>query len=472
VAGARRCSNFAALLFLALMAVCAQSNAAAGSDPEPGRILPLPAFTAEDRILILAPHEDDETLAAGGAIQEAIAAGAKIRIVYLTYGDHNEFAFIAYRKSVWVSPKVNRYMGETRRLEARVATAHLGLAEANLIFLGYPDHDTLNIWAHAWDGAPPAYSLLTNTNKVPYPDALSYGKPHKGESILEDIGNQIVDFKPTIVFVSHPADANPDHRAFYLFLEAALMDLDGRITPPKVYSYITHMGPWPSPHGYHPDLPLMIPQRLADAKDTWYSLDLTQKEVGLKYEAVGLYRTQMADRASYLAAFARTNELFTIPRPLMLPKYGETTPELLECELCHATGENPDYESESPDMNLTGVSYRDTGSAFSVDVTLGKKVDHEFGIVIYAFGYKKGAPFASMPKLRIVSALGEIRVENLQTTVNERLIAAQTSGRTSTFGIPWKELGDPDAVFVQVHGIAGKMPTEQTAWRLVIRGGK
>jgi len=472
MAGVRRRSSLPAVLFLALMAGCAQSNMAAGGNPEASGILPFPAFTAEDRILILAPHEDDETLAAGGVIQKALAAGAKLRVVYLTYGDHNQFAFIAYRKSIWVSPKVNRYMGETRRLEARVATAHLGLAESDLVFLGYPDHDTLNIWAHAWDGAPAAYSFLTNTNKVPYPDALSYGKPHKGESVLEDVEKQILDFKPTVVFVSHPADANPDHRAFYLFLEAALMDLEGRVTPPRVYLYVTHMGPWPTPHGYHPDLPLTIPERLADAKDVWYSLDLEPKEIGLKYEAVGLYRTQMADRASYLTAFARRNELFTVPRPLMLLKHGETTPEPLESELCYATGENPDYESESFETNLAGVYYRDTGSAFSVEVTLGKKVDREFGIVIYAFGYKKDAPFASMPKLRIVSALGEIRVENLQTTVNERLIAAQTSGKTSTFNIPWKLLGDPDAVFVQVHGVMGKMPTEQTAWRLVIRGGK
>jgi hypothetical protein len=301
---------------------------------------------------------------------------------------------------------------------------------------------------------------------------LSYGKPHKGEAVLEDLEKQILDFQPTVIFASHPADANPDHRAFFLFLEVALMDLEGRITPPKVYSYVTHMGPWPLPHGYHPDLSLTIPKRLAGTKDVWHTLNLTPKEVGLKYEAICLYRTQMADRSAYLTAFARTNELFAIPRSFVLLKPGETSLEPAECELCHVTGENPDYESESPEMNFAGVFYHDSGKTFSVDITLSKTTDPEFGAVIYAFGYKKGVPFAEMPKLHILWALGRIKAKNLLTPVDDKLISASASGNALAFSIPWELLGDPDAVFVQVHRVAGKLPMEQTAWRLVVRGGK
>jgi len=43
-------------------------------------LLPLP--TAEDRILIIAPHPDDEVLACGGLIQQAVAVGADVRVIF------------------------------------------------------------------------------------------------------------------------------------------------------------------------------------------------------------------------------------------------------------------------------------------------------------------------------------------------------------------------------------------------------
>ena len=49
---------------------------------------------AGDRVLVLAPHPDDESLACGGIIQRALARGARVRIVFLTYGDNNEWSFL------------------------------------------------------------------------------------------------------------------------------------------------------------------------------------------------------------------------------------------------------------------------------------------------------------------------------------------------------------------------------------------
>ena len=41
------------------------------------------------RILILAPHPDDECLGTGGLIQQALAKGAKVKVVFITNGDNN-----------------------------------------------------------------------------------------------------------------------------------------------------------------------------------------------------------------------------------------------------------------------------------------------------------------------------------------------------------------------------------------------
>jgi len=145
------------------------------------------SITEEDRVLILAPHPDDEALGTCSIIQNAIAIGSPIRVVYLTNGDHNELAFIAYRKRPWLSSQINRNMGEIRRREAIYAMTYLGLLEDNLVFLGYPDFGTLNIWKKHWGKAPPLHSMLTNVTNIPYKSSPSYGKPHKGEEIVADI---------------------------------------------------------------------------------------------------------------------------------------------------------------------------------------------------------------------------------------------------------------------------------------------
>src|SRR5207249_3833424 len=46
----------------------------------------------DDRVLVLAPHPDDEALACGGLVQRALKMRLPVRIVFLTYGDSNEWS--------------------------------------------------------------------------------------------------------------------------------------------------------------------------------------------------------------------------------------------------------------------------------------------------------------------------------------------------------------------------------------------
>ena len=51
--------------------------------------MPLPSLTSESRLLIFAPHPDDESLACGILLQHAVATGATTHVVYLTDGENN-----------------------------------------------------------------------------------------------------------------------------------------------------------------------------------------------------------------------------------------------------------------------------------------------------------------------------------------------------------------------------------------------
>jgi hypothetical protein len=78
----------------------AQPHLESPSVPEPRQIHALPAATSQllwadkeiqvtkpTRLMLVAPHPDDETLAAGGLIQRVLAHRGQVRVVFVTNGD-------------------------------------------------------------------------------------------------------------------------------------------------------------------------------------------------------------------------------------------------------------------------------------------------------------------------------------------------------------------------------------------------
>src|SRR5258706_15701914 len=86
-----------------------------------------PPITANDRMIVVAPHPDDEILGAGGLIQQACAVGAEVHVIYLPSGDHNQIAFKLYDLRLRLGPRQYIAFGEVRQHEAAAATALFGL---------------------------------------------------------------------------------------------------------------------------------------------------------------------------------------------------------------------------------------------------------------------------------------------------------------------------------------------------------
>ncbi len=118
----------------------------------------------------------------------------------------------------------------------------------------------------------------------------------------------VADFKPTKVFVTHPADTNPDHVAYDLFLRTVLWDLEDEVKP-EVYNYLTHYGEWPKPRGLHFDAPHEPPAQFDEA-GRWVTLPLEPEQVKQKLEALKRHKTQYAASKVYLESYMRANELF------------------------------------------------------------------------------------------------------------------------------------------------------------------
>lgn len=403
----------------------------------------LPEFAEADKVLILAPQPDDETIGAGGVIQRAIKAGAKVKVVLLTNGENNVFSFMVYKKRLFFGPKGILRMGEVRRQETLKAMSVLGLAENDVVSLGYPDRGTLEIMTRHWGHATPYRSASAHVTQVPYPQAMSPGAPYTGESILKDLEQILSNYKPTKIIVSHPADANRDHRALYLFLRVALWDLDGKIAMPEIYPCLTHAAEWPKPRGYYPSLKLMPPIAFSESDIDWLTLSLTPEEITNKYNAIQDYPSQIKYAPKLLISFARENELF-----------GDY-PMVAICQEMPLAGHRPtlSYAREGNDLLVRLISKR----------TIFKKL----GVALSLLPYKKGVFFSDMPKIEVKIGIFGVRAKNQVQDSALKGVRVASRGKEIEFRIPLALLGNPDFILSSAKTALKGLTVDEMAWRVL-----
>ena len=86
------------------------------------------------KIVVLAPHPDDETLGCGGTIAKKISEGFEVFIILVTDGRH------AYSKALGIELNPTpEELSQIRRQEFINATSTLGVPETNLRFLDFED---------------------------------------------------------------------------------------------------------------------------------------------------------------------------------------------------------------------------------------------------------------------------------------------------------------------------------------------
>ena len=109
-----------------------------------------PELRPGERILLLAPHPDDEAIGAAGLLSRARALGLPVRLVFLTNGDGSQSTrlFESLRKSRRYPNKPETFLrlAAMRQKEALDSAVALAIDAADVVFLGYPDGSTLRIW--------------------------------------------------------------------------------------------------------------------------------------------------------------------------------------------------------------------------------------------------------------------------------------------------------------------------------------
>ena len=265
-----------------------------------------PEITKNDRILIIAPHIDDEVVSSGGLIQQAKSVGSQVKVVYMTNGDENLYSIIGEDKSLKISPQEFVSLGEQRMQEGVNATQILGLTKDDLIFLGYPDGGLSSMLNKFYD--TPHTSRGTKFDYNPYQGTYKKEQSYTGVNVFSDLEEIITNFNPNIIIVSHPRDKQPDHRATYQFLEKILTDKNFQ---GKVFTYLVHYKMYPPDQKLNMNEFLYPPEKLFSQKG-WVSFDLTQEQENKKLEAVNQNKSQLefSEVNNLIRSFVKRNEIF------------------------------------------------------------------------------------------------------------------------------------------------------------------
>lgn len=434
------------IFFFLLYVFIFTSHAAAGD--------PSMAFTGDDRILVIAPHPDDEALGTAGVLQSAKTANAKVKVVYLTNGEANEIASLFYQKRPLFLRADFLKNGLTRQKEAAQAMSSLGLSLEDLVFFGYPDGGTLNIWIKHWASAKPYRSLFTRINKVPYPRDYSFGRSYKGDDIVHDFEKVFLAFAPTHIFVTAPFDLNSDHQGAYLYSEVALLNVTEQLKPaPQVYLYLVHAHHWPSPEKYLPGESLTAPARMDwQSQIQWNVAPLSGEQTLKKKESILDYKSQIAYKKNFLLSFARSNELFAD-----YPK------ERLRPELAGAD-ENAMFNEAAKNGD---VVYRLIGQELWMDVPLTKPLDEMGVLTTYIFGYRKGFLFSEMPKLAFKLFGNKVFVHDGFRPVFDPAIVYKLNKNHLWIRIPLVYMKNPDTVFVSTRNAKEELSLDFGSWRIL-----
>lgn len=219
----------------------------------------LPPIDRQTRLLVIAPHPDDETIATGQLIQRVRRAGGSVRVLVLTGGDNNPWPQRWLERRLRVGPRERARWAARRRQELSLALAALGLAEQDWRSLGWPD--------------------------LGMTDALRSDAP----TMLATLEAELAGFRPGLVIVPDLADRHPDHGAGHVLVRLALARWG---QPHHLLGYLIHGRPRPGTCwvAWPPMAGLQV-----------------NKEV-----AIRCHRTQMALSGRRLLRYVRREERFCV----------------------------------------------------------------------------------------------------------------------------------------------------------------
>ena len=326
------------------------------------------AYEASARILVIAPHPDDDVITSAGVIYSAVKRGEPVKVVFMTNGD-------LYGTSVG-------YQREGEAVNSQLS--YLGPVEDDLMFLGYPDGYLEEIYD--------SYLASNDRYTTSFGQSTTYGNRGLGRSdyhfykfgshalynrynIVQDLQAIIQTFKPDHIYTTSEYDHHSDHSTTYLLLKqalAAVSSTDPSYKPVvhKTIVWSGHEDIWPAktdPSAYNIEIPdlSLTPLRWADREsiDVPWVMQSTNLPANPKYNAVEAHVSQAGPFGSdsFIAHFVHKDEIFWAENPL-----GSNQPPIVNAGTDATVNEGVTVQlngSASKDPNNSPLTYQWTQTA-------------------------------------------------------------------------------------------------------------
>ena len=159
----------------------------------------LPILNARSRVMMFAPHPDDESLAAGVFLQRAVAAGAAVRVIYGTDGEKNCWPQRLLERRARLCEADRRRWGQRRQAEALAALSVLQIRRTRRSFSRCRIKES----------------------------RISCSTAAKPSASLADL---ILAWGPTHLLLPSASDTHPDHSGLAVLLRIALENFFHAVT--------------------------------------------------------------------------------------------------------------------------------------------------------------------------------------------------------------------------------------------------
>jgi len=203
-------------------------------------------------VLVLAPHPDDEAIGCGGTMVKHALADDRVSVVFLTSGE------------LGLSSVTPGEAHRRREAEATAAGEHLGVAECR--FLRLPD----------------------------------WGLESRIEDAAGALAPILASMQPALIYLPHPGDDHPDHRACLPIIRAARRIVPGPHCELRGYEVWTPLPVW---HLCN-DIGLTMDRKLAAIAA--YTSQLAQYRYDRAAVGLGQFRGALAGKCEFAEVFERT----------------------------------------------------------------------------------------------------------------------------------------------------------------------